>query len=228
MQIDADILYTQLQDPAIYVDLSQEVVGETILGQPIYDFATSGVEDVLMLTNTDEEAIATVFSLSLNKQFDMGLDLRVGYAYTEAEDVSPMTSFTAGSSWSNLATNDINFPGRGNSNYLTKHRYTLRAALAREFWGDNLTRITLMGYIKSGQPANYVQSSSDLEGDGFFGRHLVYVPEGPNDPNVVIAPTFNSAQFNAWVAANGAQRGFLRLEPALRPASGPGNSAVPG
>ena len=207
MQIDADVLHTQLQDPAIYVDLSQEVVGQTILGQPIYDYADSSVQDILMLTNTNEEAIATVFSLTLNKEFDMGLDLRLGYAYTEAEDVSPMTSFTAGSSWENLATNDINFPGRGNSNYLTKHRYTMRAALAREFWGDNLTRITLMGYLKSGQPANFVQSSSDLEGDGRFGRHLVYVPTGPNDPNVIIDPGFNTAQFNAWIDANGFTRG---------------------
>ncbi|MDJ0916888.1 MAG: TonB-dependent receptor [Woeseiaceae bacterium] len=206
-QIDADILYTRLQDPAIYVDLSQEIVGETVLGQPIYDFATPGVEEVLMLTNTDEEATATVVSLSLNKEFDNGLDLRFGYAYTEAEDVSPMTSFTAGSSWSNLATNDINFPSRGNSNYVTKHRFTLRAALAREFWGDNLTRVTLMGYTKSGQPANFVQSSSDLEGDGFFGRHLVYIPTGLDDPNVVFDSGFNYQQFNAWVNANGFARG---------------------
>ena len=207
MQIDADILYTQLQDPAIYVDLSQEVVGQTSLGQPIYDYADSDVEDILMLTNTDEEATATVFSLTLNKEFDMGLDLRLGYALTDAEDVSPMTSFTAGSSWSNLATNDINFPGRGYSNYLTKHRFTLRAALAREFWGDNLTRITLMGYTKSGQPANFVQSSSDLEGNGRFGRHLVYVPEDINDPNVVFAPGFDSAGFFTWATANGFNKG---------------------
>ncbi len=207
MQIDADILHTQLQDPAIYRDLSQEVVGTTSLGQPIYDYATGGVEDVLMLTNTDEEAVATVVSVVLNKEFDWGLDLRLGYAFTDAEDVSPMTSFTAGSSWENLATNDINFPERATSNYVTRHRLTLRAALAREFFGDNLTRITLMGYNKSGQPANFVQSSADLEGNGRFGRHLIYVPTGIDDPNVVFDSGFDSSGFFAWADANGYKKG---------------------
>ncbi|MFT7288829.1 MAG: hypothetical protein ACI87W_002952 [Halieaceae bacterium] len=35
---DADYLYTRGEDVAYYVDVSQEQVGTTVLGKPIYDF----------------------------------------------------------------------------------------------------------------------------------------------------------------------------------------------
>ena len=201
LTFDADIMFTRLQDSAYYVDLSQEVVGTTSLGQPIYDYVNG--EDNFMLTNSSEDADAFVFSLVMSKEFDWGLDVRLGYAFTDSEDISPMTSAVASSNYTNVATNDINFPGAGRSNYLTEHRITLRAAYSDYLFGDNLTRITLMGFNKSGQPVNYVQSSSDLEGDGFFGRHLIYVPDGINDPNVVFAPGFDSAGFFTWTNSNG-------------------------
>ena len=51
--------------------------------------------------------------------------------------------------------------------------------------------------------------SQDLEGDGNFGRHLLYVPTGENDPNVVFADGFNTQEFFSWVAREGLQPGFV-------------------
>ena len=200
IHLEADLMYTRLEDPAIYKDVSQDQVGTTILGQPVIDFARGS--DNFMLSNDSGSANSTVFSLTLDKAFDWGLDVRFGYAFTEGEDVSPMTSFTAGSSWENLATNDPLNPTRGNSNYVTPHRLTLRLGFAREFFGDNTTRITLMAYRKEGQPASLTMFSDGLEGDA-NNRHLLYVPTGAGDPAVNFGANFPQQEFFDFAAANG-------------------------
>jgi len=159
--------------------------------------------DNYMLTNTTGNSRARVFSLTLDKAFDWGLDVRFGYAYTSAEDVSPMTSFTAGSSFGNLATNDPNNPTAGNSNYVTPHRLTLRLAYAREFFGDNTTRITLLAYRKEGQPSTFTMSSDGLQGDSRGARHLLYIPTGPGDTAVNFGPNFDQAAFFAFASQYG-------------------------
>jgi len=140
--------------------------------------------------------------LVLDKAFDFGLDVRFGYAFTDGDDVSPMTSFTAGSSWENLATNSPLRPAAGNSNYITPHRLTLRLAFARDFFGDNTTRITLMGYSSEGQPASLTMFSDGLEGDA-ADRHLLYVPTGASDPAVNFDAAFPVQEFMDYAAANG-------------------------
>jgi hypothetical protein len=89
----------------------------------------------------------------------------------------------------------------------------------------------LQGFAAEGQPQSFVMNGGDLEGDGFFGRHLLYVPTGAADPNVCFQPAvlagavnpctgqvvdindgdisaFDQAAFNAFVAANGLAPGF--------------------
>lgn len=206
VMLDADILHTQLRDSAFYVDLSQDVVGQTAAGAPIYDY-TNG-EDNLLLTNSDDDASASVFSVVFTKEWDNGLDMLFGYAYTDAEDVSPMTSSTGGSNFDSTALLDINNPQAAGSNYVVPHRLTLRASYGKEFFKDYESRVTLMGYASEGQPQSLVMGGGDLEGDGFFGRHLLYVPNGAGDPNVVFAPGFDVAAFNRYVDEQGLGAGF--------------------
>lgn len=206
---DFDILHTEAVDTVKYVDVSQVVVGQTLAGQPIYDYGPGLGEDNYMLTNSSEDGSSTLISLMLNKSFDRGLDLSFGYAHTRAKDVSPMTSFTAGSSFGNVATLDINNPFPGTSNYVVPHRFTLRASYGHEFFGDNTTRFTVYAVSQEGQPVTYTMSSSDLEGDGRSGRHLLYVPTGPSDPNVIMNMSAqDEADFWAFVASEGLAPGF--------------------
>ena len=224
---DFDYIHSEQQDPAKYVDLSQTIVGTTIIGQPIYDF-TNG-SDNFMLTNGSREGSADLFSIMLSKDFGNGLDISFGYAYTEAEDVMPMTSSVARSNFENLATNDINDPIAGPSNYVVPHRITFRVSYATEFFGDLTTRFGVFGYFAEGQPQGYSMGNSGaLEGDGFFARHNLYVPTGLSDSNVCFQPAvavgavnpctgqvatssvgaFDSAAFFAWVAAEGLPSGL--------------------
>jgi hypothetical protein len=209
MTLDFDYLHTQTNDPAFYQDVSQTIVGTTSAGMPIYDF-TNG-RDNLILTNSGEEPTSDVLSMVLRKEFDFGLDVLFGYAWTQAEDVSPMTSAVAVSNFDNLALSDINNPLAADSNYVVPQRFTLRLDYERAFFGDNLTRFTIFGFWNEGQPQSYVMNGGDLEGDGFFGRHLLYVPDGPSDPNVIYAASWDAAEqadFDAFVAREGLSPGF--------------------
>ncbi|MDX1569012.1 MAG: carboxypeptidase regulatory-like domain-containing protein [Xanthomonadales bacterium] len=207
IQMDIDYLHSEVRDPAYYVDLSQEIVGTTTTGIPIYDYVRG--RDNFMLTNSDEEPDSDVISLVFTKAFQNGLDLQLGYAHTKAEDVSPMTSSVAGSNFDNTALLDVNDPEPATSNYVVPHRFTLRATYAHEFFSGYETRFSLFGYHAEGQPQSYVMGSNDLEGDGFFGRHLLYVPTGPEDDNVVFEEGFDQTAFFDWVARNGLAPGFV-------------------
>jgi hypothetical protein len=204
---DIDYIHSEWQDPAQYIDLSQTIVDTTIIGQPVYDF-TNGQSN-LLLTNSSREGSADLFSIQLAKDFGNGLDMMIGYAYTEAEDVSPMTAATGGSNFDQLATNDINDLIVGPSNYVVPHRFTFRASYGREFFRDLRTRFTVYAYVAEGQPQTYVMGNSGvLEGGGFFARHPLYVPDGPSDPNVIFDAAFDQNAFFAWVANEGLAPGL--------------------
>ena len=71
-----------------------------------------------------------------------------------------------------------------------------------------MTRFTLYGFWQEGRPQSYVMSSGDLEGGGRFGRHLLYVPTGPTDPNVIFGPDFDINAFSRFVNDEGLRPGF--------------------
>jgi hypothetical protein len=205
--VDMDYMYTELKKGAIYKNVSQEIVGQTAAGAPIYAPIPGAGDGNLMLTNTSRSSTAQVISVVLNKSWDWGMDLLLGYAWTDANDVSPMTSFTAFSSWDNTATNDINDPRPGPSNYVRRNRVTLRMDYSAEWWRDNLTRFTLIGFYQEGQPNSYTLDSSDVLQEGRSRRHLLYVPDGPNDPNVLYGDNFPVAEFLDWTKSKGLRGG---------------------
>ena len=205
--MDVDYIYTKMSDPALYFDTSQVVTGTTALGLSTYDYA-DGVEENFMLSNASAKPEASTFSIGFSKRFDFGLDVQAGYAYTDAEDVSPMTSSVAGSNFSNVALNDINSIAPAASNYMVPHRFTMRAVYERDFFEGLTTRVMLFGYAAEGQPQSFVMSSSYMEGDGFYGRHLLYIPSA-NDPNVTFGSGFDQAGFQAWADEYGFGPGFV-------------------
>ncbi len=206
---DIDLLLTQLEKGSIYVDMSQEHIAgnDTLAGAPIYTAIAGAGEGNLMLTNANADGKGTIFSVVFQKDFDWGLDLMLGYARTDVEDASPMTSFTGESSFENLATNDINNPRAATGNYSVDSRVTVRASFAREFWGDNTTRFTMSGYYSSGQRSTYTMFSEDSLQVGESFRHLLYVPDGASDPNVIFDAGFDQAAFFNFAAKEGLKGG---------------------
>ena len=206
MTLDTDYLYSLQNNPAYYVDVSQDIVRRTAAGQPVYDYVRG--QDNFMLTNSDREGRGHALSFVLRDRYDWGLDWTVGYAFTDAEDVSPMTSAVAGSNFDNVAVYDINDPYPGTSNYVSPHRFTGRVSYGRDFFPGAETRVTAQYFRAKGQPQSHAMGGDALEGDGFFGRHLLYVP-GPNDPNAVLAPGFDLAGFQQFITEFGYGQGFV-------------------
>ncbi|MCH1611498.1 MAG: TonB-dependent receptor, partial [Luminiphilus sp.] len=95
-------------------------------------------------------------------------------------------------------------------NYVSPHRFTMRLTYSADWFRGNTTRFHLRGYAHEGQAGSYVMGSGDLEGDQRFGRHLLYVPTGTNDPNVVIGDSFDYAAFEAWRQREGVGTGFVK------------------
>lgn len=204
--MDIDYLYSRGEDPAQYRDVSQVRTGTTVAGQPIYEFCDGCGSQNLMLTNSSFNPESHVFSLIFNKSFDNGLDAMFGYAYTNSEDVSPMTSFTAGSSYSNTALIDAQNPTPGTSNWEVPNRFTLRLTYGHNFFKDLESRFTLYMVHEEGEAQSFVMDGGEPD-NPFNGRHLLYVPTDANDPAVVFDDGFDQDAFFAWADSQGLGRG---------------------
>ncbi len=215
MVLDFDYLHTRGNDPAHYIDSSQQQIGETLAGSPVFDYFSSdtrGVEarDNLMLTNASASPTSDMISFVLSKEWESGFSARLGYAYIDGEDVASMIASTGGSNFTGEALLDIESPGANTSNWVVPQRVTIGLYLNRNFWGDNATRISLQGFYNEGQAQSFVMDSGDHEGDGFNGRHLLYVPDGLTDPNVFYNwddPAM-AQDFQDFIADNNLQPGF--------------------
>ena len=179
--LNGDVLWSNVNQAPLVKAISLNQVGTAPDGRPIYDENT----DDFVLTNTDEGS-TFVASLGVSNTFDFDaageLDWSLGYAYTDAEDVNPMTSSVAFSNWSNLAAVDPNNPGLGTSNYEIPHRFTLRLSWEKEFFGELATRATLFGQAWQARPYSITFNDGPF-GDDSRGRSLLYVPiDGSSDP----------------------------------------------
>ena len=197
--LNLDALYSQTNEAAFVRNLELTQVDTAPDGRPIYSGAPF---NDFLLTNADEKGHALSLSAYLEKDFDNGFDYSVGYAYTDAQDVNPMTSSVAFSNDKNYTTSDPINPSVATSNYEIPHRFTLKLKYETELFGDLRTRAYLFGSANQGRPFSYTYSRNS-EFEGFFAnsRQLAYIPLGPNDTNVVYnGPAAEAAAFYDFVA----------------------------
>jgi hypothetical protein len=163
-----------------------------------------------MLTNSSDSPTTDMISFVLSKQWETGLEMQFGYAYIDADDVASMVASTGGSNYTGEALLDIASPGANTSNWVVPQRFTFALFYTHNFFGDSATRISLQGFYNEGQAQSYAMDSGELEGDGFNDRHLLYVPDGPSDPNVFYNwddPAMDAA-FWAFIDREGLKPGF--------------------
>ncbi len=146
----ADLLITKGEDTAIVKRGDLEQIGTNPDGYPIYD---SVREPSFVLTNTteaDNESIGV--ALGLGKSFDNGFEFQLGYAFSDAEDVSPMTSSVAFSNYQNRAFFDPQEEIASTSNYNIRHRITGTARYTKEIFKDSEFTLAFYGSANSGRP----------------------------------------------------------------------------
>lgn len=199
--VNLDFLYSSLRNGALTQGIGLNQTGTAPDGRPIYG---GNPFTPYLLTNAKENAETLVLSANISKEHDFGLNWNLGYAYTDAEDVSPMTSSTAGSNFGNFATANVNDPGLATSNYETKHRFTAFLNYGKEFVEDYETRFSAFATFSSGRPYSYT-----FDRNGIFesfrdnSRQLLYVPTGPDDALVNFADGFDTTGFFNFIDENG-------------------------
>ncbi|MBG9990919.1 MULTISPECIES: TonB-dependent receptor [unclassified Pseudoalteromonas] len=209
--ISLDYLYSKKNDAALMRDIALQDSGETTFdGRPIYESIEGRSNEYLLTNVSGDSGDSSVISLAVSKMFDNGVSVNFGYAYTDSDDVNPMTSSVAGSNYGNIALTDPGNPGVASSDYEIPHRFTMTLGYSHEFVDGFATRFNLFGEAYKGLPYSYTFDGSD----GTFGdnnwngnRQLLYVPL-ENDPNVVYdmsAADIN--EFNDFIASNGLERG---------------------
>jgi hypothetical protein len=203
--MNADLLYTEADNSALIVGSTMEQTGTAPDGRPIYTDSRAFNTDYILTNVTGPDAESWQASVSLSKYYDNGFDWSVGYAYTDAKDVNPMTSSVAFSNYANVSVDDPNGPSLANSNYNIPQRFSFRMSYSAYWWGDNRTNFTLVGAHNKGRPFSYTFARDDgnIFGDFISDRHLLYVPDGLNDPRVIFADSFNTEAFFDFVEASG-------------------------
>ncbi|CAN0604737.1 unnamed protein product, partial [Ectocarpus sp. 12 AP-2014] len=95
------------------------------------------------------------------KAWDNGFDLRVGYAWTQAQDVNPMTSSVAFSNYIFRTFEDPQAETLGDSDWAIEHRFTTVLNYTADFFGGYETRISLFGQYNSGIPYSIALGGAD-------------------------------------------------------------------
>ncbi len=169
--------------------------------------------DVYLIDNTDKGKTEQ-FTVSLSKPFSEASDWswNLGYTYTHATEVGPLTSSTASSGWGYQYTFNANSETENTSRYEIKDRISGSLDWKHKFFGDYETRIGLVYEGRSGRPYSYVYNG-DANGDGRTTNDLFYVPKGPGD--VLFGSLSSSGQFTANAALEKQFFDWLAAHPEL-------------
>ncbi len=228
--VTLDYIYSNAIDPYLFQALNIAQTGTAPDGRPIYrevDFldpdcasnpgdtslCDSRSTDDILLTNGSGGRTHNI-ALALNKGwYDIGgsgfdFETTIGYSYTNAEEVHPVTSSVPTSNFGNVSVDDFNNPTVATANDEIPHNAVFRGTLTKAFFGDYETKLNLFASIRSGRPFSYTfdtgGSNNNLFGDSREreDRSLFYVPL-ENDPLVVFGDGFDTAAFNAFLASSG-------------------------
>ena len=152
MTIGADLLFTQAYDSAIVLHGDLDRIGTNPDGYPIY---ASNRMASFVLTNSNQEPQTLVLSFGLEQEFDNGFYYRLGYAYTDSEDVQPMTSSVAFSNYTNRAFFDPEEDVVSTSNYEIRNRFSFTTRWKKELASNVDLTVALYGHVNSGEPYSY-------------------------------------------------------------------------
>jgi hypothetical protein len=122
----------------------------------------------------------------------------LSFTYTDANEVSPLTSSTSSSQLGNVAVFQANEEVNATSNYEIKNRVLGTLNWKHNFFGDYNTMFSVVYEGRSGKPYSYT-FDNDANGDGRF-NDLLYIPANPND--VVFGSVAEANAFWAFVDGN--------------------------
>ena len=146
--------------------------------------------NVYLIENTDKGGTQQL-TVSLSRPWSRDSDWywNIGYTYTHATEVGPLTSSTASSGFNYQYGFNTNDEVETTARYQIKDRFSGSLNWKHKFFGDYETRVGLVYEGRSGRPFSYVYVN-DANGDTRSANDLFYVPTGPGD---VLFGTLNTS-----------------------------------
>ena len=146
---------------------------------PGYENVTGWHGDGVIYMKNTKNGGSTQATFSFSKPLTDTWGWMLGYTYTNADEVNPLTSQRAISNWSNKAIFDPNGDEAATSNYEIKDRFTGSLTFRKAFFGDYDTRVALFYEGRAGAPYSW-RYLNDMNGDGYT-NDLLYVPGARGD-----------------------------------------------
>ncbi len=160
--------------------------------------------NVLVAKKTDKGG-SSVATVSLSRPMINGWNWSLAYTYTDAKEVSPLTSSTSSSNYAGRATFDPNEEVNANSNYLVKDRVSALVNFRKRLFGAYNTTFGIFYEGRSGKPYSWTVNN-DLNGDGLGGNDLLYIPSAPGSGEVAFygdTATSHANEDKFWSIVNG-------------------------
>ena len=168
---------------------------------PYYSTMSSAYSTIVALSNTNKGYTYSV-SGKLEKSFDFGLNLMASYTYGHSYSVNDGTSSVAYSNWKYNYSVDTNAPELSYSSFDRPHKlmgvisWNSKPYLAGRL-ASNIS-LTYMG--ESGQRYSYAYNeTTDMNGDGFRGNSLMYIPTAEEIPQMRWAKAGDAAKFENYI-----------------------------
>lgn len=169
--------------------------------------------NVLLATGTDKGR-GNLATVSLSRPMSKGWGWSLSYTYTDATEVSPLTSSVAFSNFQSRSIFNPNEEVAANSAYLVKSRANGTLNWQHNFFGSHKTSVGLFAEVRRGKPYSWTYEN-DLNGDGTAGNDLMYIPTGPGSGEVIFSgdsATDRRVESAFWA--------FVNSQPTLRDARG--------
>ena len=155
---------------------------------------------------------------SLSKTLWHGLSLRGAYSYGEARNTIDPGSTASSTFANNQIVNDPNNPGLGFSGYSQGHRVFVQGSYSRQYFNFGSTTISMFWEAKPSfqnfaSNVSYV-FNGDMNGDGFAGNDLIYIPRDTGEMNFATFTHTNGRVFTAAEQA-AAFEAYIQQDPYL-------------
>lgn len=211
-------LYTKTRYDVLYQNLA--IVGPTdqiVEGRPVYErqnLGSAGIGSIYHITNTDK---GDTYSLTaqLQRPFQDRWSGELAYTYSQANDISPLSSSRAVSNFRfNPVADNPNDPAVGPSNFEVPHRVIAAGTYQATLVPRAPTDFSLIYVGESGRPYSYTYNRTDVNNDGSDANDLLYVPadaseirfepfrapgtRGPDDRGQLITPEESFQNFNSF------------------------------
>ena len=157
--------------------------------------------DVYRISNTDKGE-SHDFTVALNRPMKNKWAAGIAWTRGHATEVSPMTSSTAGSLYTNRAVFNPNEDIATTSNTETKNKVVASYTRVFEFVKNYRTTLSLVYEGRSGRTYSWV-FKGDANGDGITDNDSFYMPTGPSDSKVRWISNTERDAFFDFAGANG-------------------------